>query len=134
MTRTLCGIFFGIVITREELKKFFKDDLDTLYQMRKKKSMKDLDDFLDNAKSLKRVQDKLFPEGVSLILSSDHYDCCDDRVDDMILGIEIKVVNIRKKRGPTSFDLSDNEKDQFTEFLLASDICRTPKFILRAPV
>ncbi len=134
MTRTLCGIFFGIVITREELKKFFKDDLDALYLEKKRKSMKDIDDFLDDAKSLKRVQDKLFPEGVSLILSSDNYDCCDERVDDIIIGIELKVVNIRKKRGPVSFDLNDDEKNEFTEFLLASDICKTPKFILRSPV
>ena len=134
MTRTLCGIFFGVVITREELKECFKDDLDRLFMEKKKKKMDDLDDFLDDARSLGRVEKKLLPEGTTLILSSDHYDCCDDRVDDMIIGIELKVINIRRKKGPTSFDLDNSEKDAFTEFLLAAGIEKAPKFILRAPV
>jgi hypothetical protein len=134
MPRTLCGIFFGIIITREELKEYFKDDLDRLFRENKKKKMKDLDDFLDGSKGLEIVQDKLLPEGQTLILSSDHFDCCDDRVDDMILGIEIKVVNIRKKKGPTSFDFDHEDRVDFQEFLLAAGIKKDPKFILRAPV
>ena len=135
MTRALCGIFFGIVITREDFKEAFKSELNNLFREKKKKKMEDIDDFLDDAWCLKRVEKKLFSkEGITLILSSDNYDSCDDRVDDMIIGIELKVVNIRKKKGPTRFDLADEDKTAFTEFLLTASIEKIPKFILRAPV
>ena len=134
MTRTLCGIFFGIVITREEFKEVFEDELDALFKKKKKKSMEDIDDFLDDAKGLMCVQKALLPKGATLILSSDHYDRCHDKADDLILGIELKVVDIRRKRGPTTITLSSRKQDEFTEFLLASSIEKTPTFILRAPV
>jgi len=130
----LCGIFFGIVITRKELKKYLGNDLDSLFEKKKKKKMNDLDEFLDDSKGLEIVQNKLFPEGISLILSSDHFDWSDDKVDDMILGVQIDVVNIRKKKEPTSFDFDPEDRDEFRKLLRDKGIEKEPAFILRAPV
>ena len=132
--RSLCGIFYGIVMTRDDFKSIFETDLDELYNKKKNESMGSVDDFLDDAKGLKSIQDNLFPKGTTLILSSDHYDDCDERVDDMILGIEVKVIDIQRKKGPTSLKLKSSKIKKFREFLLAYSIEEPPAYILRAPV
>ena len=74
------------------------------------KSMEDIDDFLDDAEMLEKVQDKLFPKGTTLILSSDHYGCDDERYTDMILGIEVDEINVRKMKSPVAINLRSRKR------------------------
>ncbi len=131
-TRSMCGIYYGVEITREELKELLGDKLKALYNSRKRKSMKNIDDFLDDAEEFEEVQNRLLPEGTTLILASDHYDCSDERYDDVILGIELKVINARKMKSPTAIRLSSRKRKEFEERVLK--FFEPPEYILRAPV
>ncbi len=133
MTRTLASFFYGIVITRENLKEHFGKELEEIFKEKGKKRTKTLDDFLDDAKGLLTVQKNLLPKGCTLILSSDHYECPHPKMEDMILGFEIKVVDVSTVRRPTRIHLKEKKRTVLEEFLLSNSIEETPSYIFRAP-
>lgn len=134
MTRTLASFFYGIIITREKLKEHFEKELKEIFKEKGKKKTKTLDDFLDDARGLLTVQKKLLPRGCTLILSSDHYDCPHPKLDDMILGIEIKVIDVSVVRRPTRIHIKEKKRVLLEEFLLSNSIEEIPNYIFRAPV